>query len=94
MNIVLNKANEYLIEVFGVEAVETKKGTQIIYILVNRLPHETKDKMIQRSDDEIAQLGLLGVILSYLLTRPQGCASEENVWTMLNSLGLLQERYY
>jgi hypothetical protein len=48
MNIVLNKANEYLIEVFGVEAVETKKGTQIIYILVNRLPHETKDKMIQR----------------------------------------------
>lgn len=36
------------VEVFGLKALEAKKGTQIIYILINCLSSETKDKLIER----------------------------------------------
>ncbi|XP_019864484.1 PREDICTED: non-structural maintenance of chromosomes element 3 homolog [Amphimedon queenslandica] len=90
----MQEANKILQEVFGLQAVEAKKGTQTVYLLINCLPSETKDKLIERSNKELSQIGLLGAILSFLMMKPQGTANTDSIWSVLNCLGLIQKSQY
>ena len=38
----------FFIKVFGVKAIEKKKGSQTIYVLINCLPLDTKDTLMIR----------------------------------------------
>lgn len=90
-NLALDSANQTLEKVFGLTAVETKKGTQRVYILVNCLSSDTRNVFTKQTEKDLSCNGLLCVLLCFLMMKPQGTATEEHIWTLLNSLGIEED---
>ncbi|KAM5197149.1 melanoma-associated antigen B10-like [Hipposideros larvatus] len=87
---ILKRASEHLEMVFGLDMKEMDPHRHI-YILVNKL-NFSYDAM--PSDDRgVPKTGLLMTILGVIFTKGN-CATEEQVWQMLNVIGLHKGRHH
>ncbi|XP_019511444.1 PREDICTED: melanoma-associated antigen B10-like [Hipposideros armiger] len=87
---ILKRASEHLEMVFGLDVKEMDPHRHI-YILVNKL-NFSYDAM--PSDDRgVPKTGLLMTILGVIFTKGN-CATEEQVWQMLNVIGLHKGRHH
>ncbi|XP_068819360.1 melanoma-associated antigen B10-like [Capricornis sumatraensis] len=85
---ILRKASEHLELLFGLDVKETdpNKGT---YVLVNKMELGSDEKL--GDDREIPKTGLLMIVLGVILTKGN-CATEEQVWKVLNMMELYEEK--
>nr|XP_012609246.2 melanoma-associated antigen B10-like [Microcebus murinus] len=87
---VLKKAAEYLEMVFGLDIKEVDPNRHI-YVLINKLDL-SYDAMM--SDDRgIPKTGLLMTVLGVIFTKGN-CATEGEVWQILNVMGLYEGRMH
>ncbi|XP_058147972.1 melanoma-associated antigen B10-like [Dasypus novemcinctus] len=85
---ILKKAAHHLELIFGldVKEVDTIKHT---YVLVNKLEMSCEGKT--NEDRGLPKTGLLMTVLGVILTKGN-CATEEEVWEVLNLMGVYAER--
>ena len=85
---ILKKASEHVELLFGLDMKETdpNRGT---YVLVNKLELGCDEK--PGDDREIPKTGLLMIVLGVILTKGN-CATEEQVWKVLNLMDLHEEK--
>ncbi|DAA12675.1 melanoma-associated antigen B10 [Bos taurus] len=85
---ILKKASEHLELLFGLDVKETDPNRGI-YVLVNKLELGCDEKT--GNDREIPKTGLLMIVLGVILTKGN-CATEEQVWKVLNLMELYEEK--
>nr|XP_004471359.2 melanoma-associated antigen B10-like [Dasypus novemcinctus] len=85
---ILKKASHHLELIFGldVKEVDTSKHT---YVLINKLEMSCEGKT--NEDRGLPKTGLLMAVLGVILTKGN-CATEEEVWEVLNLMGVYAER--
>ncbi|KAF6390441.1 MAGE family member B10 [Rhinolophus ferrumequinum] len=88
---ILKRASDHLEMVFGLDVKEMDPYRHI-YILVNKL-ELSYDAMPSDDDRGVPKTGLLMTVLGVIYTKGN-CATEEQVWQMLNVIGLYQRRYH
>ncbi|MBZ3888814.1 Melanoma-associated antigen B10 [Sciurus carolinensis] len=81
---ILKRVSEHLELVFGLDLKEVDPNRHI-YVLINKLEPSSDARL---SDDRnVPKTGLLMTILAVIFTKGN-CASEQQVWEMLNMMGL------
>ncbi|XP_025294884.1 melanoma-associated antigen B10-like isoform X2 [Canis lupus baileyi] len=81
---ILRKASEHLELVFGLDVKEVDPNRNT-YVLVNKLESSCDDKVNYNSG--VPKTGLLMTVLGVIFTKGN-CATEEQVWEVLNMMGL------
>ncbi|ELW48304.1 melanoma-associated antigen B10 [Tupaia chinensis] len=84
---ILRKASEHLELIFGLDLKEVDPNRNI-YVLVNKLELSHDAKV---NDDGMPKTGLLMIILGVIFTKGN-CATEEQVWEVLNMMGIYDGR--
>ncbi|XP_032474759.1 LOW QUALITY PROTEIN: melanoma-associated antigen B10-like [Phocoena sinus] len=85
---ILKRASEQLEMIFGLDLKEVDPYRHI-YVLVNK-PEPSYDANLS-NDKEVPKTGLLMAVLGVILTKGN-CATEEQVWQILNVMGLYEGR--
>ncbi|TKC44372.1 hypothetical protein EI555_005019, partial [Monodon monoceros] len=85
---ILKRASEHLEMIFGLDLKEVDPYWHI-YVLVNK-PEPSYDANLS-DDKEVPKTGLLMAVLGVILTKGN-CATEEQVWQILNVMGLYEGR--
>nr|XP_030701120.1 melanoma-associated antigen B10-like [Globicephala melas] len=85
---ILRKASEHLELVFGLDVKEVDPNRNI-YVLVNKLELSYDAK--PSDDREVPKTGVLMTVLGVIFTKGN-CATEEQVWELLNIMGLYAGR--
>ncbi|XP_027953021.1 melanoma-associated antigen B10-like [Eumetopias jubatus] len=81
---ILRKASEHLELVFGLDVKEVDPNRNI-YVLVNKLESSYDGRV--NDNGGVPKTGLLMTVLGVILTKGN-CATEEQVWEVLNMMGL------
>uniref|UniRef100_A0A452UA99 MAGE family member B10 n=1 Tax=Ursus maritimus TaxID=29073 RepID=A0A452UA99_URSMA len=87
-HVILRKASEHLELVFGLDMKEVDPNRHI-YVLVNKLEPNYDGKL--SNDSSVPETGLLMTVLGVIFTKGN-CATEEQVWEVLNMMGLYPGR--
>ncbi|XP_037368470.1 melanoma-associated antigen B10-like [Talpa occidentalis] len=85
---ILRRASEYLELIFGLDLKEVDPNRHI-YVLVNKL--ETTYDGMPGGEGSIPKTGLLMTVLGVIFTKGN-CASEAEVWEVLNMMGIYDGR--
>ncbi|XP_029095994.1 melanoma-associated antigen B10-like [Monodon monoceros] len=85
---ILRKASEHLELVFGLDVKEVDPNRNT-YVLVNKLELSYDAK--PSDDREVPKTGVLMTVLGVIVTKGN-CATEEQVWELLNIMGLYAGR--
>nr|XP_025721879.1 melanoma-associated antigen B10-like [Callorhinus ursinus] len=87
-HVIFRKASEHLELVFGLDIKEVDPNRHI-YVLVNKLEPSYDGKLSR--DSNVPETGLLMTVLGVIFTKGN-CATEEQVWEVLNMMGLYPGR--
>ncbi|XP_059012764.1 melanoma-associated antigen B10-like [Mustela lutreola] len=87
-HVILRKASDHLELVFGLDMKEVDPNRHI-YVLVNKLEPSYDGRLSNESS--VPETGLLMTVLGVIFTKGN-CATEEQVWEVLNMMGLYPGR--